>query len=155
LYDAFGQRQVATLFTALDQYHVILELDPRWQVSEESLTHLYARSSLTDELVPLSVLGRLEPDLAPIPINHQELCPAVPLSSTLAPVDAVGGAVAAIPPAARRAGRPGSVGAASPGAAQACQDSLRGQPWLILAAVVTVYIVPGVLYESPLLPLSI
>ncbi|UUC52956.1 efflux RND transporter permease subunit [Pseudomonas citronellolis] len=155
LYDAFGQRQVATLFTALDQYHVILELDPRWQVSEESLKHLYARSSLTDELVPLSVLGRLEPDLAPITINHQGLFPAVTLSFNLAPGYALGDAVAAIQQATRQAGLPDSVSGTFQGTAQAFQDSLRSQPWLILAAVVTVYIVLGVLYESPLLPLSI
>ena len=155
LYDAFGQRQVATLFTALDQYHVILELDPRWQVSEESLRHLYARSSLTGELVPLSVLGRLEPDLAPITINHQGLFPAVTLSFNLAPGYALGDAVAAIQQATRQAGLPDSVSGTFQGTAQAFQDSLRSQPWLILAAVVTVYIVLGVLYESPLLPLSI
>ena len=147
--------RAATLFTALDQYHVILELDPRWQVSEESLRHLYVRSSLTGELVPLSVLGRLEPDLAPITINHQGLFPAVTLSFNLAPGYALGDAVAAIQQVTRQAGLPDSVSGTFQGTAQAFQDSLRSQPWLILAAVVTVYIVLGVLYESPLLPLSI
>jgi len=155
LYDAFGQRQVATLFTQLDQYHVILELDPRWQVSTESLQHLYVRSSITSQLVPLSMLGTLKDGVSPVTISHQGLFPAVTLSFNLAPGVALGDAVTAIDQAALAAGKPDSVVASFQGAAQAFQDSLRSQPWLILAAVIVVYMVLGILYESPIHPITI
>ena len=155
LYDSFGQRQVATLFTQLDQYHVILEVDPTWQMSIETLKHLYVRSTITNELVPLSVLGTLQHGLAPITINHQGLFPAITLSFNLAPGYALGDAVTAIQNAKIAAGTPDSVSGTFQGTAQAFQDSLRTQPWLILAAVIAVYIVLGVLYESPIHPLTI
>jgi multidrug efflux pump len=155
LYDAFGQRQVATLFTQLNQYHVVLELDPRWQVSTETLKHLYVRSAVTNELVPLSMLGSLENSLAPTTINHQGLFPAITLSFNLAPGYALGDAVSAIQKAELAAGKPDSVIGTFQGTAQAFQSSLKSQPWLILTAVIAVYIVLGVLYESAIHPLTI
>jgi len=92
LYDAFGQRQIATLFTQLNQYHVIEEIDPRYQVTTDSLSHLYVRAS-NGGLVPLSVLASVQPGLAPITINHQGLFPAITLSFNLAPGMSLGQAI--------------------------------------------------------------
>jgi multidrug efflux pump len=155
LYDAFGQRQVATLFTQLNQYHVILEVDPRWQVSTDTLKHLYVRSSTTNDLVPLSMLGTLKNGVAPITINHQGLFPSVTISFNISPGYALGDATTAIERAATAAGMPESVIGTFQGTAQAFQSSLKSQPWLILAAVIAVYIVLGVLYESAIHPLTI
>jgi multidrug efflux pump len=155
LYDAFGQRQVATLFTQLNQYHVVEEVDPRNQLSTDALKHLYVRSSLSGQLVPLSLLATLENGVSPISINHQGLFPSVTLSFNLAPGHALGDAVTAIGAAERAVGKPDTVIATFQGTAQAFQSSLRSQPWLILAAVIAVYIVLGVLYESAIHPLTI
>jgi multidrug efflux pump len=155
LYDAFGQRQVATLFTQLNQYHVVQEVDPRFQLSTEGLKHLYVRSSLTAQLVPLSLLATVDNGVSPISINHQGLFPSVTLSFNLAPGYALGDAIAAIRAAEQTAGKPDTVIATFQGSAQAFQSSLRSQPWLILAAVIAVYIVLGVLYESAIHPLTI
>ncbi|NML46722.1 MMPL family transporter [Ramlibacter sp. G-1-2-2] len=155
LYDAFGQRQVATLFTQLDQYSVILELEPRWQLDAQALSHLFVRSTSSNELVPLSLLATVENGTAPVTINHQGLFPAVTLSFNLAPGHALGDAVAAIDAASQKVGIPDTVVGSFQGTAQAFQDSLRTQPWLLLAAVLTVYVVLGVLYEHPVHPLTI
>jgi multidrug efflux pump len=155
LYDAFGQRQIATLFTQLNQYHVIEEVDPRFQLSTEALQHLYVRSSSSSQLVPLSVLARVRPGLAPIAINHQGLFPAITLSFNLAPGVSLGQAVDAIRATEERSGKPATLNASFQGTAQAFQDSLRTQPWLIFIALVAVYIVLGVLYESAIHPLTI
>jgi multidrug efflux pump len=155
LYDAFGQRQVATLFTELNQYRVVLELDPRYQLSTEALKHLYVRSASSGQLVPMSLIATLEEDVAPITINHQGLFPSITLSFNIAPGHALGDAVAAITAAARAAGKPDTVFATFQGTAQAFQASLKTQPYLLLAAVIAVYIVLGVLYESTIHPLTI
>ena len=155
LYDAFGQRQVATLFTQLNQYHVVEEVVPSYQLSTEALKHLYVRSPLTGQLAPLSLLATVEDGVSPISIYHQGLFPSVTLSFNLAPGYALGDAVSAIQAAERSVGKPDTVIATFQGAAQAFQSSLRSQPWLILAAVVAVYIVLGVLYESAIHPLTI
>ena len=155
LYNAFGQRQVATLFTQLNQYHVIEEADPRYQLSTETLKHLYVHSPISGQLVPLSMLATVEEGVSAITINHQGLFPSVTLSFNLAPGYALGDAVNAIQAAARSVGKPDSVIGTFQGTAQAFQSSLRNQPWLILAAVVTVYIVLGVLYESAIHPITI
>jgi multidrug efflux pump len=155
IYDAFGQRQVATLFTQVSQYHVIEELDPRFQLDTRALQGLYVRSSTTQKLVPLSILASVKPGVAPVVINHQGSLPATTLSFNLAPGAALSDAVSAIDAAALTAGMPSSVIAAFQGTAQAFQDSVRSQPWLILAAVIAVYIVLGVLYESFVHPLTI
>ena len=155
LYDAFGQRQVATLFTQLDQYSVILEVEPSWQLSKETLKHLYVHSSMNTDLIPLSVVATLQSGVAPVMINHQGLFPSITLSFNLAPNVALGDAVTAIGGVASAIGMPDTVTGTFQGTAQAFQDSLRTQPWLILAAVLTVYVVLGVLYESPIHPLTI
>ncbi|MBB3101698.1 efflux RND transporter permease subunit [Azomonas macrocytogenes] len=154
LYDAFGQRQIATMFTQLDQNHVILELDPRWQLSLESLRHLYVRAD-NGRLVPLNLVASVRQELAPIIINHQGAFPAITLSFDLAPGQALSDAVDAIQRAALEVGMPDSLIGSFQGTAQAFQESLKSQPWLILAAILTVYIVLGVLYESAIHPLTI
>ncbi|MDE1167264.1 MAG: efflux RND transporter permease subunit [Pseudomonas sp.] len=154
LYDAFGQRQVATMFTQLDQNHVILELDPQWQVSLSTLEHLYVRAD-NGALVPLNMLASIHRELVPIVINHQGIFPAITLSFDLAPGHALSEAVGAINQASLAAGLPDTVNASFQGAAQAFQDSLKSEPWLILAAILTVYIVLGVLYENAIHPLTI
>jgi multidrug efflux pump len=155
LYDAFGQRQIATLFTQLNQYHVIEEVDPRFQLSTDSLKHLYVRSSVSGQLVPLSILASVEQGLAPIAINHQALFPAITLSFNLAPGTSLGQAVEAIQAVERQSGKPDTLTGSFQGTAQAFQESLRTQPWLIFIALVAVYIVLGVLYESAVHPLTI
>jgi len=154
LYDAFGQRQVATMFTQLDQNHVILELDPHWQMSIETLKHLYVRST-TGAMVPLDMLASIRNELAPIIINHQGVFPAITLSFDLAPGQALSDAVNAIEKASLAVGLPDTVSGSFQGTAQAFKDSLKSQPWLILAAILTVYIVLGVLYENAIHPLTI
>jgi len=154
LYDAFGQRQVSTIFTQLNQYHVILEVAPRFQQDPEALKTLYVKSS-TGTQVPLSALSRYERDSAPLAINHQGQFPAVTLSFNLAPGASLGEAVRAIQDAEREIGFPASIHAGFQGTAQAFQASLANQPLLILAAIITVYIVLGVLYESYIHPITI
>ncbi|MDB5360326.1 MAG: acriflavine resistance protein [Rhodospirillales bacterium] len=155
LYDAFGQRQVATLFSPLNQYHVIEEVDPRYQLSTEALRHIFVRSTTSGKLVPLNLLASVQQGVSPITINHQGLFPAVTLSFNVAPGVALGDAVAAIRAVETAARMPASVTGTFQGAAQAFQDSLKTEPWLILAAIVTIYIVLGVLYESAIHPLTI
>ena len=155
LYDAFGQRQVATLFTQVSQYHVVQELDPRFQLTTEALTHLFVRSSTTQKLVPLSILATVKTGVLPVSITHQSALPATTLSFNLAPGFALSDAVAAIHTAEANVGMPVSLTGSFQGTAQAFQDSLKTQPWLILAAVVAIYIVLGVLYESAIHPLTI
>jgi multidrug efflux pump len=133
----------------------VLEVDPRFQLSTEALKHLYVRSSLTGQVVPLSLLATVESGVAPISINHQGLFPSVTLSFNLAPGYALGDAVTAIGTAEQAAGKPDTVIATFQGTVQAFQSSLRSEPWLILAAVIAVYIVLGVLYESAIHPLTI
>jgi multidrug efflux pump len=155
LYDAFGQRQVATLFTQVSQYHVVQELDPRFQLDAEALTHLYVRSSTTQKLIPLSILAAVSIGVLPVSINHQGALPATTLSFNLAPGVPLSDAVTAIRTVEVNAGMPISLSGTFQGTAQAFQDSLKSQPWLILAAVIAVYIVLGVLYESAIHPLTI
>ncbi|MGH8270628.1 MAG: efflux RND transporter permease subunit, partial [Steroidobacteraceae bacterium] len=155
LYDAFGQRQIATLFTELNQYHVIEEVSPGYRLSTDDLQHLYVRSITTGALVPLSVVTELESGLAPITINHQGLFPAITLSFNLAPGYSLGQAVNAIHAAERASGKPASLIGSFQGTARAFQESLRNQPRLIFTALFVVYIVLGVLYESAIHPLTI
>jgi multidrug efflux pump len=154
LYDAFGQRQIATMFTQLDQNHVILELDPSWQTSTATLEHLFVRAS-SGALVPLNLLASVKTEQVPIIINHQGVFPAITLSFDLAPGHALSEAVTAINQASLAVAMPDTVLGSFQGTAQAFQDSLKSQPWLILAAILTVYIVLGVLYENAIHPLTI
>jgi multidrug efflux pump subunit AcrB len=155
LYDAFGQRQVATIFTQLNQYKVILEADPDWQVVPENLQDLYLRSPITGQQVPLSALARMTRTVRPLTVSHQGRFPAVTLSFNLAPGVALGEAVAAIENLERTLGKPDTLRTSFQGNAQAFQATLSTQPYLILAAIIAVYIVLGLLYESAVHPITI
>ena len=154
LYNSFGQRQVSTIFTPLNQYHVVLEVAPRFQQNPDALRTIYVKSS-TGAQVPLSAITRFGPSTTPLAVNHQGFFPAVTLSFNLGPGVALGDAVAAVQEAERQISLPASIRASFQGTAQAFQASLRTQPILILAALVAVYIVLGVLYESYIHPLTI
>jgi hydrophobe/amphiphile efflux-1 (HAE1) family protein len=154
LYDAFGQRQVATLFTQLNQYHVILEVDPKYQRDPSALAQIYVNSS-TGAQVPLSAFVTVETGTGPLSINHQGQFPSITLSFNLSPGVALGEAVSAIQKLQGDVRMPGTVIATFQGNAQAFQDSLVTMPLLIIAALVAVYIVLGVLYESYIHPLTI
>ncbi|TMA11180.1 MAG: multidrug efflux RND transporter permease subunit, partial [Deltaproteobacteria bacterium] len=154
LYDAFGQRQVSTIFTQLNQYHVVLETQPDFKKDPQALNHLYIQSS-SGGAVPLSAFTHLESGSAPLTVNHQGQFPVVTVSFNLAPGASLGEAVTAINDAKRELGMPASIQAGFQGTAQAFQASLVNEPFLILAALVTVYIVLGVLYESYIHPITI
>jgi multidrug efflux pump len=154
LYDAFGQRQVSTMFTQLNQYHVVLEVAPSFRDHPEDLKQIYVRSSSGGQ-VPLDTIARVEYTTAALSINHQAQFPAVTVSFNLAPDVALGAAVKAIDKAKAEIALPPSIQAGFEGTARAFQASLTNQTLLILAALVTVYIVLGVLYESYIHPLTI
>ena len=154
LYDAFGQRQVSTMFTQLNQYHVVLELDPAFQKNPKQLEDLYLPSSSGSE-VPLSTFTEYQQQTTPLVVNHEGQFPAVTISFDVAPGYSLGDAVTAIQQAETAIGMPASIQAAFQGTAQAFQASLSNEPILILAALVTVYIVLGVLYESYIHPITI
>ena len=154
LYDAFGQRQVSTVYTELNAYRVILEVKPEFQQNPGALDYLYVRSS-SDAPVPLSAFTHYEPGLTALAINHQGQFPAITLSFNLAPGVALGQAVTAIQRASGQIGLPSTVQASFAGTAQAFQASLKTMPVLIITALVAVYIVLGVLYESLIHPITI
>ncbi len=154
LYSAFGQRQISTIFTQLNQYHVVMEVDPRFWQSPDALKDLYVRPP-TGPPVPLSVIAHFEPKTTALAINHQGQFPVVTLSFNLAPGVALGRAVDAIERAATEIDLPPSIHPSFQGTAQAFRASLANEPILILAALVTVYIVLGVLYESYIHPITI
>ncbi len=192
LYDAFGQRQVSTMYTGLNQYFVVMEVDPRYSQSPDALNGIFIKSSggtsgtfggtistlgstgtspaapgtsigaatgaaaaTGSRMVPLSTIAHYETQNAALQVNHQGQYPAITLTFNLAPNVALGDAVTAIEKAQREMGMPSNVHASFQGTAQAFQDSLRNEPLLILAAIVTVYIVLGILYESLIHPLTI
>jgi multidrug efflux pump len=186
LYDAFGQRQISTIFTQLNQYHVILEVDPQFQQNPDALNHIYVHSNSAQQpsstagqataasagppgavpaglqaqagvmsQVPLSAFTHLEPGTAPLALNHQGQFPAVTISFNLAPGASLGEAVKAIRNAEKEIGVPASVLTSFEGTARAFQNSLSNEMWLVIAAIVTVYIVLGVLYESYIHPITI
>jgi multidrug efflux pump subunit AcrB len=154
LYDAFGQRQIATSFTTLNYYRVVLETRPELQQGPEALGNIYVSSS-TGAQIPLSVLTKTQIGNTSLSISHQGQFPAVTLSFNLPPGGSLGGAVDAIHAAERELGLPASIHADFQGTAQAFQASLDSQPLLILAALLTVYIVLGMLYESLIHPITI
>jgi multidrug efflux pump len=154
LYDAFGQRQVSTMFTQLNQYRVVLEVMPEFQTGPQALQFLDIRS-LTGGQVPLNVFTQFSETTTPLAISRQGQFPAVTLSFNLTPGYSLGDAVTAIEQAAERIGLPASIHGSFQGTAQAFRASLANEPWLILAALVTVYIVLGILYESYIHPLTI
>jgi multidrug efflux pump subunit AcrB len=154
LYDAYGQRQVATSFTALNYYRVVLEATPDFQAGPDQLARIYVRSA-TGQPVPLSAVAHFSTGLMPLGITHQGQFPAITLSFNLAPGKSLGEAITAIDAAERQIRLPASVHAAFQGTAQAFTASLQSEPWLILAALITVYIVLGILYESLIHPITI
>jgi len=154
LYDAFGQRQISTIFTQLNQYHVVLEVAPNFQQSPDALKNLFVNTS-TGTQVPLSSFARFEPSNSSLEINHQGQFPAVTLSFNMAPGASLSQAVDAINKASAEIGMPTSINASFQGTAAAFQASLANEPLLILAALITVYIVLGILYESYIHPLTI
>ena len=208
LYDAFGQREVSTMYTALNQYYVVMEVDPRYQLSPDSLNGIYIKASnvpgattampstttptaatataipsiatratvpavtsptaaqlsgtaatpaptSSGAMVPLSAIAHYEPQRTSLQVNHQGQYPAVTLTFNLAPNVDLGDAVTALEKVQHDMGMPSSVHATFQGSAQAFQDSLRNEPYLILAALVAVYIVLGILYESLIHTLTI
>ena len=154
LYDAFGQRQVSTIFTQLNQYHVVLEVGQQFQDDPSDLSSIYVKSS-TGQQVPLSTFSHFVTSPAPLAINHQGQFPVVTISFNLAPGESLGKATKAIAQAEQEMGMPVSIHPSFQGTAAAFQNSLASEPWLILAALVTVYIVLGVLYESYIHPITI
>jgi multidrug efflux pump len=175
LSDAFGQRQISTIFGQANQYRVILEAMPEYQRDPSTLSKLYlpagavttqptlssATSNLpilptaSTTLVPLSIVATLERTTAPLAIMHEEQFPAATLSFNLAPGASLGDAVAAVSAAEAEIGMPDAVSGSYAGDAAEFESSLAGEPWLILAAMVTIYIVLGMLYESFVHPLTI
>ncbi len=152
--DAFGQRIVSTIYTSLNQYHVVLEVTPKFQYSPEALQRIYVSSSSGQE-VPLSTLVTSVIKAAPIVVNHQGLFASTTLSFNLKPGVALGDAVDAIRRVERDLGKPLSLAATFQGNAQAFQSSLAGEPVLILAALIVIYIILGVLYENAIHPITI
>ncbi|HEX3696300.1 MAG TPA: multidrug efflux RND transporter permease subunit [Polyangia bacterium] len=154
LYDAYGQRQVATSFTAQNYYRVVLEATPEYQKGPDQLARIFVRSA-TGAVVPLSSVAKFSTGLMPLGITHQGQFPCVTLSFNLAPDKSLGQAIASIERIERQMGMPASISAGFQGTAQAFGASLASEPWLILAALVCVYIVLGILYESLIHPITI
>ncbi|HKN36901.1 MAG TPA: efflux RND transporter permease subunit, partial [Terriglobales bacterium] len=154
LYDAFGQRQVSTMYRQLNQYHVVMEVDPRLRQTPDSLENIYLKSK-TGATVPLSAFAHFAPSNTALAVNHQGQFPSVTISFNLAPGVSLGDATTAIENAERQIGLPGSIHPSFQGTAAAFQQSLSSEPLLILAALVAVYIVLGALYESYIHPITI
>ncbi len=154
LYDAFGQRQVSIMFTQLNQYRVILEAAPHYQLTPESLDKIYVKST-TGRMVPLSAFAHLRTGVAPLAINHEGQFPAVTLSFNLSPGSSLGEAIDAIQRAQQEIGLPVTVLTTFSGSAAEFRTSLKSEPYLVLAAIVVIYIVLGVLYESYIHPITI
>jgi HAE1 family hydrophobic/amphiphilic exporter-1 len=154
LYDAFGQRVAAKIYTRLNQYFVILEVEPDFQLGPNALSRIYATSSSGKE-VPLSEFAKITSTVAPIAVNHQGQFPSVTLSFNLPPNVSIGAAVTAIQQATKELNLPASIATSFQGSAQAFQNSLSSTPILILAALIAVYIILGMLYESTIHPITI
>jgi multidrug efflux pump len=152
--DAFGQRQVSTIFTQKNQYHVVLEVAPRYQRTPQSLDGIYVKSSNGTQ-VPLSTFTHFEEQQTPLALNHQGQFPVVTLSFNLAPGKSIGDAVEAVNKAKEELNMPPSLNARFQGTAASFEASLANEPVLILAALIVVYIVLGVLYESYIHPITI
>jgi multidrug efflux pump len=155
LYDAFGQRQVSTMFTALNQYHVVMEVEPHFWQDPGGLDAIYLQPANGATAVPLSAVASYKPTTAPIAVNHQGQFPSVTISFNLAKGVALSDAVSAVQLMQQRVGLPATVHGTYAGTAQAFQASLASMPYLILGALVAVYIVLGILYESYIHPVTI
>jgi multidrug efflux pump len=154
LYDAFGQRPISTMYKALNQYHVVMEAAPKYWQNPEILRQVYVRSP-SGRQVPLSAFASFSQDVTALSVNHQGLFPAVTLSFNLTPGAALGDAVTVVNGAVSRAGLPSSIQTFFAGTAEAYQESLSSEPLLIAAALATVYLVLGILYESYIHPVTI
>jgi len=155
LYDAFGQRQITQYFTQVNSYHLILEVLPEYRGRLDTLDKLYVKSN-TGAVVPLSTFVHVDTKpVGSLQVNHQSQFPAVTLAFNLAEGVALGDAVAAVNQMKDRIGVPSGVIGAFQGTAQAFQSSLSSQKYLIAAALITVYIILGILYESYILPITI
>jgi len=154
LYDAFGQRHVAQLFTTLNTYYVILEVDPSFQSGPYALNRIYVHSS-NGSTVPLSQFTTIDYGSAPLAVNHQDQFPSVTLSFNLAPGTSVGAAVATVQQETAALHMPTTIATSFQGNAQAFQSALASTPILIVAAIVAVYLILGMLYESTIHPLTI
>ena len=154
LYDAFGQRQISTIFSQSNQYRVILEANEDWQADPHSLLRLRV-PGLAGAQVPLSAIAAITRGTAPLAVTHQSQFPAITLSFNLAPGSSLSHAVAAVAEAERAMGMPSTIVGSYSGDAAEFQSSLASEPYLILAAVVVIYIVLGVLYESTIHPVTI
>jgi multidrug efflux pump len=178
LYDAFGQREVSTMYTSLNQYYVVMEVDPQYQLSPDALNGIFIKTGTstatttgasraasssaaipilpsTGSMVPLSAIAHFEQKRTALQVNHQGQYPAVTLTFNLAPNVALGDAVTALEQVQREMNLPSSIHATFQGTAQDFQTAKKNMPWLILAAVIAVYIVLGILYESLIHPLTI
>ena len=154
LYDAFGQRQVSIMYTPLNQYHVVMGVAPQFWQNPSTLHDIYVRSPAGAQ-VPLSAVARYEPTATLLSVNHQGQFPVITLSFNMAPGASLSEVVQAIEKSMREIGLPGDIRGSFQGTAKAFQASLENQPLLILAALITVYIVLGILYESYIHPLTI
>jgi len=154
LYDAFGQRQVSTMYKSLNQYHVVMEAAQQYWQDPQILRQFYVQAPSGQE-VPLSAIAQWGPAVAPLSVNHQGLFPSVTMSFNLQPGVALGDAVAAINAATRKVGLPPTIQTMFTGTAEAYQDSLSSEPYLIAAALAAVYLVLGILYESYIHPVTI
>jgi len=154
LYDAFGQRQVSIMYTLLNQYRVVMVVEPHFWQSPETLKEIYINST-KGAMVPLSAFAKFERTATSLAVPHQGQFPSVTISFNLAPKVPLGNAVASIERAEREMGFPSGIRGSFSGTAQAFKDSVANQPFLILAALVTVYIVLGMLYESYIHPITI
>jgi multidrug efflux pump len=154
LYDAFGQRQVSTMYRPLNQYHVVMEVAPQYQQTTEALQNIYLRSS-NGAPIPLAAFTHYEPSNIPLAVNHQSQFPSVTISFNLAPGVSLGQATLAIDKAQRSINFPDTIQASFQGTAAAFKDSLSSEPILIVTALIAVYIVLGMLYESYIHPITI
>ncbi|HVP52010.1 MAG TPA: multidrug efflux RND transporter permease subunit [Terriglobales bacterium] len=154
LYDAFGQRQVSTMYTQRNQYHVVMEAAPQFWQNPETLRDIWVKAP-NGNVVPLNAIAHYGPAIAPLAVSHQGLFPSVTISFNLAPGIALGDAVNAIHKAALKVGLPSTIHTTFSGTAQAYQQSLGNQPLLIATALATVFIVLGILYESYVHPVTI
>jgi len=154
LYDAFGQRQVSTIYRQLNQYHVVMEVDPQYQSSPDALQSVYVHSS-NGQMIPLAAIAHFGPSNTSLAVNHQGQFPATTISFNLAANVSLGQATLAIDAAEREIGFPATIHASFQGTAAAFQESLKNEPVLIATALLTVYIVLGILYESYIHPITI
>jgi multidrug efflux pump len=154
LYDVFGQRQVSTMYKSLNQYHVVMEAAPQYWQNPDTLKEIYIHSP-GGQQVPLSAIAHFGPAVAPLSVNHQGLFPCVTISFNLQPGVALGDAELAVAESARKVGLPNTIQTGFSGTAAAYKDSLDSEPYLIAAALMAVYLMLGILYESYIHPITI